>query len=55
MCVIVPKKYFPLIFLKAQIAAGLLVNVLKNNIEMDITEMALMTTRTEINLINIKS
>ena len=36
-------------------AGGLRVNVLKNNIEMDIKEIALMSTRTEINLINIQS
>ena len=35
--------------------AGLLVNVLKYNIEVYIKEISLMSTRTEINLINIQS
>ena len=56
MCLIVQKKkYFPLMFPRAYMAAGLGVNVLKNDIEMDTKEVALMSTRTELNLINIQS
>ena len=52
MCLIAQKKkYFPLMFLRA----GLCVNVLKNNIEIDIKEIALMSIQTELNLINIQS
>jgi hypothetical protein len=54
-CVIVQKKYLPHVLLRAYMAAGLLGNVLKNDIEMDIIEIALMTTRTELNLVNIQS
>ena len=49
------KKYFPLLFLTAYIQDGLRANVLKDNIEMYIKEIAFMATRTEINLINIQS
>jgi hypothetical protein len=41
------------VLLRAYMAAGLLVNVLKNDIEIDIKEIALMTNRTELNLVNI--
>ena len=44
MCVIVQKKYISLMLLAAYRAAGLRVNMLKDNIEMDIKEMALMTS-----------
>jgi hypothetical protein len=44
MCVTVQKKYVPLMLLTAYRAAGLGVNRLKGNIEMDIKEMALMTS-----------
>jgi len=39
--------------LTAYRAAGLLVNMLKDNIEMDSKEMALVIARSENNLINI--
>ena len=45
--------YVPLMLLKAYRAAGLLVNMLKDNTEMDITEMAALSMRNELNLINI--
>jgi len=51
MCVIVQKKYVPLMLLTAYRAAGLRVNMLKDNIEMDIKEMAIMTSG--INMISI--
>ena len=35
MCVIVQKKYVPLMLMRAYRAAGLCVNMLKDNIEMD--------------------
>jgi hypothetical protein len=44
MCVIVQKKYVPLMLLRAYRAAGLRVNMLKDNIKMGIKEMALMTS-----------
>ena len=43
MCVIMQKKYVPLMLLRAYRAAGLCVNMLKDNNEIDIKEMALMT------------
>jgi len=52
MCVILQKKYVPLMLMRAYRAAGLCVNMLKDNIEMDIKETALMLTRTENNFIN---
>ena len=52
MSVIVQKKYFPLTFLRAYMAAGLRVIVLNNNTEMNIKEIALMTNRNELHLIN---
>ena len=56
VCVIVQKKYFPLLFLGAYIQDGLRANVHKDNIVMGIKGIALMATRTEINLIyNLKS
>ena len=45
--------YVPLMLLKAYRAAGLRVNMLKDNTEMDITEMAALSMRNELNLINI--
>jgi len=36
MCVILKKKYIPLMLLRAYKATGLRVNILKDNIEMDI-------------------
>ena len=45
MFVIVQKKYVPLMLLTAYRAAGLRLNMQKDHIEMDITEMALMTSR----------
>ena len=42
MCVIVQKKYVPFMFLRAYRAAGLCVNMLKDNIELNMKEMALM-------------
>ena len=44
MCVIVQKKYVPLMLMRAYRAAGLRVNMLKDNIEMDIKELPLMTS-----------
>jgi len=38
----VQKKYFTFMLLRAYRAAGLHVNMLKDNIEMDVKEMALM-------------
>jgi hypothetical protein len=43
MCVIVQKKYVALVLLRAYRAAELRVNMLKDNIEMDIQEIAPMT------------
>jgi hypothetical protein len=43
MCVTVQKKYVPLILLTAYRAAGIRVIKVKDNIEMDIKEMPLMT------------
>jgi hypothetical protein len=42
-------KYDPLMFLRRYRAAELSVNTFKDNIEMDVKEGALMTTRTEFN------
>ena len=42
-------------FLTAYIQDGLRAKVLKDNIEMDIKEIAFIATRTENNLINIQS
>ena len=53
MCVIVQKKYVPLMLLTAYRAAGLRVNMLKDNTEMDIKEMAAISMRTELHLISI--
>ena len=55
MCVTVQKKYIPFMLLTAYRAAGLRVNMLKDNIENDIKEMALLFTRTENNFINTTS
>ena len=52
VCVIVQKKYVPIILLTAYRAAGLRVNMVRGNIEMGIKEMALIT-RTALNMINI--
>ena len=52
MCPIVQKKYIPLIFLRGCRAAGLCVNMLKDNIQKDVKVIALLTMRSEINLIN---
>ena len=41
MCVIVQKKYVPFMLLRAYRAAGLCVNMLKDNIELNMKEMAL--------------
>ena len=43
MCVIVQKKYVALMLLRAYRAAGLCVNMLKDDNEIDVKEMALMT------------
>ena len=53
MFVIVQKKYVPLMLLKAYRVAELRVNMLRDNIEIDITEMAAVSMRTELNLTNI--
>ena len=53
MCVTGQRKYFPLMLLTAYRVAGLRVNMLKDNTEMDITEMAALSMRNELNLINI--
>ena len=45
------KKYFSLMLLTAYRAAGLRVNMLQDNIEMDIKEMVLMTSG--LNTINV--
>jgi len=45
----VQKKYVPLMMLRAYRAVGLRVNMLKDNIEIDTKEIALMVTRTENN------
>lgn len=52
---LVQKKYIPSIFLRGYRAAELRVNTRKDNIGKDIIKIALMTTRTELNLINIQS
>ena len=54
MYLIVQKKYVPLMLLTAYRAAGLHVNMLKDNIKMDSKEMVLVTTWTEFNSINIQ-
>ena len=51
----VQKKYVALMLLTAYRAAGLRVNMLKDNIEMDRKEMALMIARSENNLKNVYS
>jgi hypothetical protein len=43
MCVTVQKKYIAVMLLRAYRAAGLRVNMLKDNIEMGIKEMTIMT------------
>ena len=43
----------PLMLLTAYRVAGLRVNMLKDNTEMDIIEMAALSMRNELNLINI--
>jgi hypothetical protein len=43
MCVTVQKKYIPVMLLRAYRAAGLRVKMLKDNIEMGIKEMTIMT------------
>jgi hypothetical protein len=53
MCGLVQKKYIPHMFLTAFRAAELRVNVLKDNIEMYIKEISLMTSWNESNLIDI--
>ena len=53
MFVIVQKKYVPLMLLTAYRAAALRVNILRDNTEMDIREMAALSMRNEMNLINI--
>jgi hypothetical protein len=53
LCVTVHKKYIPVMLLTAYRAAGLRVNVLKGNIEMDMKEMALITSG--LNMFNILS
>ena len=50
---VVQKKYVPLMLLTAYRAAGLLVNMLKDNIKMDSIEMALSIARSENNLKNM--
>ena len=45
-CVIVQKKYVALMLLTAYRAAGLIMNMLKVNNEMDIKVMALIITKT---------
>jgi hypothetical protein len=55
VCVIVQKKYFPLMSLTAYRAAGLGAKMPKDNIEMDIKEMPLKIKRAEINFINTYS
>ena len=51
MCVTVQKKCLSLMLLTAYRAAGLRVYMLQDNIEMDITKMALMLSG--LNMINI--
>jgi hypothetical protein len=53
MCVTVLKKCVALMLLRAYRAAGLQVNMLKDNIEMDIKGMTLMTSG--LNMFNILS
>ena len=50
MLVTVQKKYVALMLLRAYRATGRRVNMLKDNIEMDIKEMALMTSGLKITL-----
>jgi hypothetical protein len=50
MCVILQKKYVPLMLLTAYRAAGLRVNNLKDNIEIGVKEIAFMITRLKITL-----
>jgi len=47
------EKYILVTFLRAYRAAGVHVNMLKNNIKMDMKEIAIKTAWTEFNLINI--
>jgi len=51
MCVTGQKKYLSVMLLTAYRAAGLRVNMLRDNTEMDIKEMALMTSG--LNTINV--
>jgi hypothetical protein len=55
MCVIVQKKYIPLVLLREKRSAKLHVNMLKDNIKIDINERAIMIKRPENNLINTYS
>ena len=48
VCVLVHKKYVPLMFLRGYRAAELRVNILKYNIEMDVKYLEIMSTQTEI-------
>jgi hypothetical protein len=52
MCVIVQKKYVALMLMRAYRAAELRVNMLKDNIEMNSKEMALISMGAELNLLN---
>jgi hypothetical protein len=54
VCEIMKKVYVPLMFLRGCREAGLCVNARKDNLEIDIKEIALMITRTELILINIQ-
>jgi len=47
------RKYFPVYLLRTYRAAVLRVNIIKDNIEMDITKMVLMTSG--LNMIKIQS
>jgi hypothetical protein len=49
MCVIVQKKYLPLMLMRAYRAAELRLNMLKDNIEMNSKEMTLISMGTELN------
>jgi hypothetical protein len=53
MCGLVQKINVPLMFLRACRAAELRVNILKDNIEMDIKEIALIITWAENKMFNI--
>jgi hypothetical protein len=53
MCGLVQKQYVPLMLLKIYRTAELLVNKVKDNIEVDSKEIELMTTWNESNLLNI--